>query len=207
MKLNQAKAAKQPIAAQLAAGRAAAGAAGAADPSAQTAMPAATAALRAEYENSPEYRLGCEIIDALTESLGLGADEVAAMLSSNSRPAGFDMLSMQAAKTLEGMEKSGRLRRSLEEYLADEGFIKLLREVPAQVAVRLSDAEHSAKKADERVGAERNLGMQDVLEKLKARRALPAQARAGVAASAKPDFSGMSSEEFNAFRRRYFSSR
>jgi hypothetical protein len=46
--------------------------------------------------------------------------------------------------------------------------------------------------------------MQDVLEKLKARRSLPAQTRAGVTASAEPDFTQMSTEEFNAFRRRYF---
>ena len=161
-------------------------------------------AVRAEYENSPEYRLGCEIIDALTDSPGLGADEAAAMLSSGTRPSGLDMLGIQAAKALERMEKNGQLQRGIEEYLADESFIKLLREVPAQVAVRLSDAEHAARKADERVGAERNAGMQDVLEKLKARRSLPAQTRAGVTASAEPDFTQMSTEEFNAFRCRYF---
>jgi hypothetical protein len=61
------------------------------------------------------------------------------------------MLGIQAAKALERMEKNGQLQRGIEEYLADESFIKLLREVPAQVAVRLSDAEHAARKADERV--------------------------------------------------------
>ncbi|HWQ58687.1 MAG TPA: hypothetical protein VN540_06670, partial [Clostridia bacterium] len=133
-------------------------AAAAAKPSMAAALPHAgggktAEAVRAQYENSPEYRLGCEIIDALTGSLGLGADEVAAMLSSNTRPSGTDMLGTQAAKTLEQMEKNGQLQRSAEEYLADETFIKLLREVPAQIAVRMSDAELNAKKANEHVGS------------------------------------------------------
>ncbi len=164
-------------------------------------------AIRAEYENSPEYRLGCEIIDELTEALGIGADEVAAMLSAKTRPPGFDMLGMQAASALEAMEKNGQLSRGVEEYLSDANFVKLLREVPAQVAVRLSDAEASTKKANERVGAERSAGIQEVLEKLRARRSLPAQTRAGATASAKPDFSNMSTEEFNAFKRRFFGHR
>lgn len=165
------------------------------------------ASVRAQYENSPEYRLGCAIIDELTGTLGVGADEVAAMLGSAARPGGFDMLGAQAAAALEQMEKNGLLSRSVEEYLRDENFVKLLREVPAQVAVRLSDAEAAAKKANERVGSERNLGMQEILEKLKARRALPAQTRAGLTASAEPDFSNMSAEEFEAFRQRYFGRR
>lgn len=178
---------------------------------AAAAMPAAAAReqasaqdVRAEYENSPEYRLGCEIIDELTSALGLGADEVAAMLSAGTRPAGNEMLSLQAAGILERMEKNGQLARGIEAYLADETFIQLLREVPAQVAVRLSDAEASAKTANERANGAHSAARQEVLETLSARRALPQQTRAKLTAHAEPDFAGMSAEEFNAFRRRYF---
>lgn len=164
-------------------------------------------AVRAQYENSPEYRLGCEIMDELTRSLGIGADEVAAMLGSGARPNASNILGKQAANTLAQMEKNGQLTRSMEEYLADENFIKLLREVPAQIAVRLSDAELSAKKADERAESSRSLGMQDVLEKLRMRRTLPQQTRARTTASAEPDFSQMSTDEFNEFKRRYFGHR
>jgi len=161
-------------------------------------------AVRAQYENSPEYRLGCEIMDELTRSLGIGADEIAAMLGSGARPNASNVLGKQAASALAQMEKNGQLTRSMEEYLADENFIKLLREVPAQIAVRLSDAELSAKKADERAESSRSLGMQDALEKLRMRRTLPQQTRARTTASAEPDFSQMSTDEFNEFKRRYF---
>lgn len=160
--------------------------------------------VRAEYENSPEYRLGCEIIDELTSALGLGADEVAAMLSAGTRPAGNEMLSLQAAGVLERMEENGQLARGIEEYLADETFVQLLREVPAQVAVRLSDAELSARTANERVNGARSAARQEVLETLSARRALPQQTRVKLTARAEPDFAAMSAQEFNAFRRRHF---
>lgn len=162
------------------------------------------AQVRAEYENSPEYRLGCEIIDELTGQFGLGADEVAAMLSGGTRPPGSEMLGRQAADILERMEKNGQLARRADEYLEDPAFLALLREVPAQVAVRLSDAELSSKRANERVDNERSAGRQEILETLSARRALPRQTRAQITASAEPDFAGMSAEEFNAFRRRFF---
>lgn len=178
---------------------------------ATTALPAGggktAEAVRAQYENSPEYRLGCEIIDELTDKLGIGADEVAAMLGSGTRPESGAMISTQAAAVLSQMKKNGQLSRTPEEYLSDETFIKLLTEVPAQIAVRLSDAELSAKEADKRAESSRDTGMQDALEKLRARRALPRQTRAKVTASAEPDFSNMSTEEFNEFKRRYFADR
>ena len=164
-------------------------------------------AVRAQYENSPEYRLGCEIIDEMTETLGVGADEVAAMLGSNTRPTANSVIGAQAASILTRMEGNGQLARGMEDYLSDETFIALLREVPAQIAVRLSDAELAAKTADARAQGARGLGMQDALEKLRARRALPQQTRVKATASAEPDFSGMSAEEFNGFKRRYFSHR
>lgn len=156
--------------------------------------------VRAQYEDSPEYRLGCAIIDELTETLGIDAEEASAMLSLDTRPLSGDLLGREAAGTLTRMKKDGKLNREIDAYLADEGFIKLLREVPAAAAVRLSDAELNAKSAHSE-------GMQEVLEKLRTRSALPRQTPVKATASAAPNFNTMSEQEFDAFKRRYFSGR
>lgn len=160
--------------------------------------------IRQEYENSPEYRLGCELLDALTEELGIDAETAASMLSSGTRPGSFEMIGERAASALARMQEKGELERTPEEYLEDENFIALLREVPATVAVRLADAKKSEKSANERAEGERSTGRREILEQLQARKSLPRQTRAGMTAAAEPDFANMSSEEFAAFKRRIF---
>ena len=39
----------------------------------------AAARVRAEYEESPEYRIGCELLDGLTQELGISAEQAAAL--------------------------------------------------------------------------------------------------------------------------------
>lgn len=160
--------------------------------------------IRQEYENSPEYRLGCEMLDALTQELGLDAETAAAMLSSGTRPTSLEMIGKKAAAALEKMQQEGELERTPEEYLDDENFIALLREVPAKIAVRLADAQRSEKNANERVASERSTGRREILEQLQARKNLPRQTRTGMTAAAEPDFANMSSDEFASFKRRIF---
>ena len=42
--------------------------------------------VRREYEESPEYRIGCELLDGLTQELGISAEQAAALLSGSTRP-------------------------------------------------------------------------------------------------------------------------
>ena len=104
----------------------------------------AAARVRAEYEESPEYRIGCELLDGLTQELGISAEQAAALLASGARPESMDVLSRKAAAMLIELEREGKLQRSAGEYLQDSAFQKLLLELPAAAAVRVYDAEHGA---------------------------------------------------------------
>ena len=71
----------------------------------------AAARVRAEYEESPEYRIGCELLDGLTQELGISAEQAAALLASGARPESMDVLSRKAAATLIELEREGKLQR------------------------------------------------------------------------------------------------
>lgn len=158
--------------------------------------------VRQEYENSPEYRIGCEIVGGLTKELGLSAEAAAEMLSSGVHPSGMDMLSSRAAVTLGEMEKQGRLKRPVGEYLQEAAFEALLKELPAAAAIRVFDAENALQQADRKAESEKE---QEIYEMIRARRALPRQMRPEVPAAQTPDFSKMSQEEFELFKKHYFS--
>ncbi len=76
----------------------------------------------------------------------------------------------------------------------------MLRQMPAELAIRIKEAEWAAEGAKNA----RSDGERDAIEKLKARQALPTPMRTIIPVSAEPDFSTMSSEEFARFKRRRF---
>ncbi len=158
--------------------------------------------VRQEYENSPEYRIGCELVDDLTKQLGIGAEEAAEMLSSKVRPSGMDVLSSRAAAILSEQEKQGKLKRPAKEYLQEAAFEALLKELPAAAAIRVFDAENAVQQAGRQAENDRE---QEIYEMIRARRALPRQMRPEAPAAQTPDFTNMSAEEFELFKKHYFS--
>ena len=151
--------------------------------------------VREAYEGSIEYRLGCQIMDGLTQGYALTSDDAEAMLTGEYAPKSSEIVGARAAETLKRMEKEGRLARGIESYLADGEFLQMLRQMPAELAIRIKEAEWAAEGAK---------NARDAIEKLKARQALPTPMRTIIPVSAEPDFSTMSSEEFARFKRRRF---
>lgn len=166
------------------------------------ALEGAVQKVREEYENSPEYRIGCELVDGLTKELGISADEAAQMLSAAVRPSSMEVLSSRAADTLGQLEKQGKLGRPAADYLKEAAFAELLRELPAAAAIRVFDAESALKQAGTAAGSEKE---QEIYEALRARRALPRQMKPAAPAAQAPDFASMSGEEFELFKKQYFS--
>ena len=158
--------------------------------------------VRREYEESPEYRIGCEPLDGLTQELGISAEQAAALLSGSTRPESMEVLSRRAAATLAELERAGSLGRPAGEDLQESAFQKLMCELPAAAAVRVFEAERTAREAGKQAGTDAE---QAVLEKIRARRSLPAPLRNAAPVSAEEDFANMSSEEFERFKQRYFS--
>jgi len=161
--------------------------------------------IRTEYENSPEYRLGSEIIDGLTQQFGMSAEDAAALLGSGRKPGGIEAISVKAGQELAAMAMRGMLKRPPEEYLGDPEFVSLLPEMPVKMAIRVYDAENEARHSAKRVEEERDNAMRDVIEKLRARSALPRQMRFDAPVSAETDYSKLSSEEFNRAKKRHLS--
>ncbi|MBE5784398.1 MAG: hypothetical protein E7330_01215 [Clostridiales bacterium] len=166
------------------------------------ALEGAVKKVREEYENSPEYRIGCELIDGLTEELGISAEQAAEMLSAKVRPSGVDVLSSRAAATLGEMEKQGALKRPAKAYLEEAAFEALLKELPAAAAIRVFDAENALQQAGAQANSERE---QEIYEMIRAQRALPRQMKPQAPTAQSPDFGRMSSEEFELFKKHYFS--
>ena len=75
--------------------------------------------VREAYEGSIEYRLGCQIMDGLTQGYALTSDDAEAMLTGEYAPKSSEIVGARAAETLKRMEKEGRLARGIESYLAD----------------------------------------------------------------------------------------
>lgn len=157
-------------------------------------------AIRSEYENSLEYRIGCAVVDAVTGAYGVSTEQAGAMLGSNTMPRGQEMIALRAAEVLTEMQKRGTLAHEPEEYLNNPAFLQLLGEMPAEIAIRVADAEASKESTENA----RSAGAQDVIEKLRSRRALPKPIRSGMSAGARTDYFDMSTEEFENFRKRYF---
>ena len=155
--------------------------------------------VREAYEGSIEYRLG-QIMDGLTQGYALTSDDAEAMLTGEYAPKSSEIVGARAAETLKRMEKEGRLARGIESYLSDGEFLQMLRQMPAELAIRIREAEWAAEGAKNA----RSDGERDAIEKLKARQALPTPMRTIIPVSAEPDFSTMSSEEFARFKRRRF---
>lgn len=92
------------------------------------------------------------------------------------------------------LQKQNKLSYSLEEYLNNEEFLVLLQEFEVKAAVRIFDAEEKAKAALE-------TGKSQAIEDLKKRRSIPKPIRSSQPATAEPDFSRMSSEEFSKYKK------
>ena len=103
--------------------------------------------VREAYEGSIEYRLGCQIMDGLTQGYALTSDDAEAMLTGEYAPKSSEIVGARAAETLKRMEKEGRLARGIESYLADGEFLQMLRQMPAELAIRIKEAEWAAEGA------------------------------------------------------------
>ena len=157
-------------------------------------------AVREAYENSIEYRLGCEIMDGLTQSYGLSSEDAEAMLTGEYSPKSCQIIASRAAEVLSRLNAENKLKRPIDSYLEEEGFLSMLRQMPVELAVRIKEAEWEAEGASNA----RSDGERNAIEKLRARQALPAPMRTTIPASAEPDFATMSSEEFKRFKQRHF---
>lgn len=157
-------------------------------------------AVREAYENSIEYRLGCEIMDGLTQSYGLSSEDAEAMLTGEYSPKSCQIIASRAAEVLSRLNAENKLKRPIDSYLEEEGFLSMLRQMPVELAVRIKEAEWEAEGASNA----RSDGERNAIEKLRARQALPAPMRTIIPASAESDFATMSSEEFKRFKQRHF---
>ena len=157
-------------------------------------------AVREAYENSIEYRLGCEIMDGLTQSYGLSSEDAEAMLTGEYSPKSCQIIASRAAEVLSRLNAENKLKRPIDSYLEEEGFLSMLRQMPVELAVRIKEAEWEAEGASNA----RSDGERNAIEKLRARQALPAPMSTIIPASAEPDFATMSSEEFKRFKQRHF---
>ena len=145
-------------------------------------------------ESEPAYIIGKQFIQRLAAETGAGGEQASEALL-YAAPGGREALCACAAQALVRLQEEGKVS-NVEGYLEDKAFAQLLLEMPAAAAIRLYDAEHSAKDA---IQQERDAGAQDLLEKMLARRSLPS---GDMPADSRQDYSGMSSAEFAAIKKR-----
>lgn len=148
-------------------------------------------------ESEPAYIIGRQLIGRLAAQTGTGEEQAAEALL-YAAPGGREALCACAAQDLARLQEAGEVK-DVEGYLADKAFAELLLQMPASAALRLYDAERTAKDAAQR---EREIGAQDLLEKMLARRSLPSPIRGGVPAEGRQDYAAMSSAEFAALKKR-----
>lgn len=146
-------------------------------------------------EASPALMVGEKLIQNLAASMNVSESEAAALLM-ESTPDGLKGVSARAANELLRLKKENALSGEPEEYANDPAFLALLGEFPAKAALRVYIAEKSLKEA-------RQDGARDLMEKLAARRALPAPLNRGVPAAPETDFSTMPSEQFRALKNQF----
>lgn len=146
-------------------------------------------------EVSPALMVGEKLIQNLAASMNVSESEAAALLMEGT-PDGLKGVSARAANELLRLKKENALSGEPEDYANDPAFLALLGEFPAKAALRVYIAEKSLKEA-------RQDGARDLMEKLAARRALPAPLNRGVPAAPETDFSTMPSEQFRALKNQF----
>jgi hypothetical protein len=146
-------------------------------------------------EANPALMVGEKLIQNLAASMNVSESEAAALLM-ESAPDGLKGVSARAANELLRLKKENALSGEPEDYANDPAFLALLGEFPAKAALRVYIAEKSLKEA-------RQDGARDLMEKLAARRALPAPLNRGVPAAPETDFSTMPSEQFRALKNQF----
>jgi len=151
-------------------------------------------------EAEPAYLVGRQLIEGLCRATGMDEGQAAAMLlEGGGMPSGLAAVSARAANDLVRLAAQGDLEGAPEGYLEDERFTRLLLEMPVKAALRLYAAEC---RMEENGRLEREKGARDVMEKLAARRALPAPIRADAPAAASTDYANMPAGEFHALKQR-----
>jgi len=176
---------------------------------------------RQEYEAKlaadPARQLGQMMIEDLMTNKGLTADEAAKEATDNfiKAIARRDNVSVGVAKKLYGKEIKAAVKEAADEQgdidrivqdvmkadkpegfdpevaYADEGFLDLLREMPAKAAIRVWMAEQRADHAG-----------QDIAEKLKGRQAIPQSTRPQQTVTPRKDWLNASREDFLAEKAR-----
>jgi len=107
-------------------------------------------------------------------------------------------LSARTAHELVRLKKEKALSGEIDDYIADEGFLSLLTEMPAATALRLYEAEKRLQDSQEALKAAREEGARDLMEKLVAQKSLPAPLRQAALAAPETDYMSMTSEQFRA---------
>lgn len=140
--------------------------------------------------------IGMDILSRAADELGVSPEEAAAIMGAEGGvPSSIEAISARAAQALAGMQNSGELKLPVESYLKDPAFANMLKEMPCRAAVRLYDATRLTDAADERMN-----GALDVIEKLKARQALPSSMRPSAPVSGERDYAGMSGAQFRRLK-------
>ena len=153
-------------------------------------------------EANPALMVGKKLIQNLAASMNVSESEAAALLM-ESAPDGLKGVSARAANELLRLKKENALSGEPEDYANDPAFLALLGEFPAKAALRVYVAEKSLNEARQALDAAKQDGARDLMEKLAARRALPAPLNRGVPAAPETDFSTMPSEQFRALKNQF----
>lgn len=146
-------------------------------------------------EQEPAYVIGQRMINQLSQQTGMDPGAAAEALL-YAAPTGTQALCTAAAQGLMRLQEGGQ---DVEAYLADPAFVSLLRDMPPAAALRLYDAERAAQAAADQA---REQGARDMLEKIMARRNLPAPIRGNIPADGQPDYANMSSAAFAQVKKR-----
>ncbi len=155
----------------------------------------------ASVDGALAAKVGEMLIQNVADSLQVGAEE-AALLLLGQAPDGVKGISARAANELFRLKKENALEGEPEDYVNDPVFLALLREMPPAAALRVYASEKREGSAKRDLEAAKEAGARDLMEKLLARQALPAQLRSNALAAPETDFSSMSSEQFHALKTR-----
>lgn len=147
----------------------------------------------------PAAAVGERLIQNLAASLGVSLEEAAELLL-GAQPDGLRGLSARAAGELSRLKKDDALAGEPEDYAEDEIFLALLRELPPAAALRVRAAQKSLEEAQAALATAREDGARDLMEKLAARKVLPATLKNAASTAPQADFSAMSSAEFGALK-------
>lgn len=148
-------------------------------------------------------QIGRAVISEFASMGEMDASSVAQLLLGNeadTSETGIAALSAKAANDLIRLEKADKLSKSIESYINDPSFIKLLYDMPTHIAVRLYDAESKTSSTLEEDAIKK--AEQSIIEKLLARKALPVSTKSKSSASPDTDYSNMSSAQFRELSKR-----